>query len=326
MEFIELNDKKIWNDFVSRQKFSQFLQSWQWGEFHKNLGKKVWRFGVISGDSNQDEILASAQIIKYSLPIGQNYLYCPRGPILNKLDEEIFFKKAKEMAIQEKSIFFKFEPFEIKRREGLKIKKVKSFQPGNEWMLDLSKAEEILLAEMHQKTRYNLKIAEKKGVKIIRTAYDDNYFKKFWEVISNTYSRKNLKTHTMDYYKKILCLDDCVKLWTAEYKGETVTANLVSYFGDSVTYMHGGSNYKFRNLMAPYLLQWKTIKDAKNKGYKYYNFGGINDNESNEKSEWAGITKFKQGFGGFKVSYSGTYDLPIKDFKYLGYRFVRIFF
>ena len=75
MEIIEIKDKNKLNNFVSSQKYSQFLQAWQWGEFHKNLGAKVWRLGVKKGD----EILAVASLIKKSLPIGKSYFYCPRA-------------------------------------------------------------------------------------------------------------------------------------------------------------------------------------------------------------------------------------------------------
>ncbi|MFH0856747.1 MAG: peptidoglycan bridge formation glycyltransferase FemA/FemB family protein [bacterium] len=358
MQILEITDKKIWNDFIGAQECAQFLQSWEWGEFHKKMGRKVWRLAVVekiplypplqkgeregainrvSATGEGDNILIAAQIIKYELPFRQSYLYCPRGPQIVKSlkhalsfpngvkacpelaewvkSEGIFllYKNLKELARQEKSIFLRFEPMEENELKVIKSKvyKVKGVQPENEWILDLEKTEDELLKEMHQKTRYNIRLAEKNGVRI-RCADNDGAFEDFWRLISRTYSRKEIKTHTREYYKGILDIKDAVKLWIAEYKGKVIAGNIVSYFGDAAAYLHGGADYEARNLMSPYLLQWETIKDAKKNGCAYYDFGGI----SEVKDDWQGITKFKKGFGGFELTYGGTYDAPFKKARY----------
>ncbi|MFH1192241.1 MAG: peptidoglycan bridge formation glycyltransferase FemA/FemB family protein [bacterium] len=384
MQIIEIKNKEQWNDFIGVQKYAQFLQSWEWGKFHEKMGRKVWRLVVVDytnqrecesesarnkamidriptagGDViNDAEILMAAQIIKYDLPFGQSYLYCPRGAIVSQKSKvksqklwNIFLKKIKELAKQEKSIFFRFEPtisqkskaypefvkrvkklalsapkgqklwnIFFKKEENLfvdeniiikHLHKVRYVQPENEWALDMRKTEEEILKEMQQKTRYNIRLAEKKGAQI-RMANKGDDFNKFWNLISDTYNRKEIKTHSKEYYRGILETGDVVKLWLAEYQGKAVAANIISYFGDTATYMHGGADYEYRNIMPPYLLQWEAIKDAKSNGFSYYNFGGC----SETNSYWQGITRFKKGFGGFEINYSGTYEIGFKRFLY----------
>ncbi|MFH1187627.1 MAG: peptidoglycan bridge formation glycyltransferase FemA/FemB family protein [bacterium] len=342
MEIIEIKDKKIWNSLVGAHPFSQFLQSWEWGEFHKKMGRKVWRFAAgesnelnASIQSSQDGIkrLLAAQIIKYDLPFGQNYLYCPRGAVISQELEienqklwNLFFLKMDKMAREEGSIFLRIEPFGGSEIIKSKVCKAKDIQPKNEWLLDLTKSEDQIFKEMRQKTRYNIRLAEKNGI-IAISSNDKLSRNEFWRLISNTYSRKEIKTHSKQYYEGILGMAEGIKLWVAQCGGKTVAANILSYFGDSATYMHGGADYERRNLMATYLLQWEAIKDAKIRGYRYYNFGGVKAEQnikfpttSRIENNWAGITRFKKGFGGFELNYIGTYEMPVNKLKYFVYK------
>lgn len=106
-------------------------------------------------------------------------------------------------------------------------------------------------------------------------------------------------------------------LFIAEYQGKTIAANLVNFFGPTATYTHGGWDWEYRSLMAPHLLQWEQIKEAKNRGCKAYDFWGI------DKINWPGITRFKKGFGGKEVNYIGTFDLILKQAWYSAYILVK---
>ena len=89
----------------------------------------------------------------------------------------------------------------------------------------------------------------------------------------------------------------------AEYERQIIAANLVNFYGDTATYLHGSSSSKNRQVMAPHLLQWEQIKEAKNRGMKYYDFWGF------DEDKWPGVSRFKKGFGGEIVEYAGAYDL-----------------
>ena len=183
---------------------------------------------------------------------------------------------------------------------------------------------------MHQKTRYNLRLAEKKGV-TVREARNDE-FEVLWELMRNTCERDGFRLHGKEYYREMLKSDLgvvisdsdnsnhqslIIKLFFAEYEGKVIAANIIAFFGDTVTYVHGASADKYRNVMAPYLLQWHCIKTAKEQGYKYYDFYGIDENK------WPGVTRFKKGFGGEELQYPGTFDAVFGEGWYNMYKALR---
>jgi len=199
---------------------------------------------------------------------------------------------------------------------------------------------------MQQKTRYNIKLAAKKGVEIIEVSMngdskksfaedasdqidkaqnnftsDSNfelYFSEFLTLMKKTSNRDGFKIHSEAHYKNLLISSaGKIKLFFAQYQGQKIATGLFSFYGDKVIYLHGASDNEFRNFMAPYLLQFEIIKKAKGAGFKFYDFYGI------DAKKWPGVTRFKQGFGGFVYNYAGTYDLVFRPGLYLLYNFLR---
>lgn len=331
MEIQLLNQLQL-DNFVSSQPHAQFLQSWSWGEFQKNAGHRVWRFGVY--ENNQ--LMASAAIIEHRLPLKKSYLYCPRGPIINSrlTDEQqeevlkLILSKARDITIATQNaeeIFFRFEPIFAIRDSCLPAGTARfaiwptlSIQPPNTLILDLRLPTSDLLNNMHPKTRYNIHLAEKHGVKIIRTAN----FEKCWPLFKATGQRDRFNLHAKNYYQKMMELKE-MELWVAENnQGDIIAANLMSFFGDTATYLHGASDYQNRNLMAPHLLQWVLIQEAKNRSFKYYDFHGVAP-ENKPDHPWAGVTRFKMGFGGKVINYPGTFDFIYEKGWYKLYQFFR---
>jgi len=250
-------------------------------------------------------------------------------------------------------------------------------QPRQVFIIDISKPEEELLARMKSKTRYNIKLAQKRGVsvKVISnfqflsprltslwpaiskqkqaTSYKlqaTSYTDEFLRLVKITSRRNKIKSHSENYYRKMLetIPEKNLKLYVAEYQGKIITANLISFYGDIATYLHGASDNKYRNVMAPFLLQWQAMLDAKKAGHNKYDMGGIkmqkskiknqNDNvkyENIKKSQatnyklqttsWAGITRFKMGFSPETkpVEFPGSYDIVISPWRYWVYRFIQ---
>ena len=275
MQIITIADKEKLNNFVGSQVQSQFLQSWQWGEFQKEVSGKIWRIGVIEDDGR---LLASAKLVKKQLPMGRSYFYCGRGPVIGDIKRSAvimneLFKTIKDLATDEGAMFLRFEPVnEFKISDfNFSISKTIDVQPSQTIVLDLTKSEDEILKSMHQKTRYNIRLAEKKGVKIVEAGADR--FEEFWQLLVSTGDRDDFNLHGRSYYQAMLKMENSfVKLLFAEYKGKLLAGNLVVFFGDTVTYIHGGSSNKNREVMAPYALQWQTIKLAKKTGFKYYDF------------------------------------------------------
>ncbi len=319
MDAIKINNKKQLNDFAGSQKHSQFLQAWQWGEFQKTVSENVFRVGVEEGG----KLVAAATIIKKALPMGKKYFYCPRGPIVGKLQNptakqiiELLCDTIKQMAQEEDAMFLRFDPiFQITDYQ-LPITKTINIEPDQTMILNLEKSEAELLKGMHPKTRYNIKLAQKRGVKIVEAGSDR--FEEFWQLMCQTGERDNFRTHGISYYKEMLKTDNnFIKLFFAEYKGKAISSIIAAFFGDTATYAHGASSNDDRNIMAPYLLQWHCVKSAKELGHKYYDFYGIN------AKRWPGVTRFKKGFGGKEVDYPGTYDLVFDKNWYSIYKMVR---
>jgi len=313
MDKIDVKTKDELSNFLSKQPSSQFLQAWQWGEFHQNLGSKVRRLVVKKGDN----ILAAASLIKKSLPMGKSYFYCPRGPIIDfRLPIELLFDEIKELAKKENVMFMRFEPQAEVKSNKFRIIKTLDIQPSQTVILDLKNREDELLNAMHQKTRYNIRLAEKKGVEIVSASLDN--FDDFWKLMGETKERDNFRLHGIDYYQEMLKLDNnFIKLFFAKYQNKNIATAIVSWFGDTVTYMHGASSDSNRNVMASYLLQWEIAREAKAKGFKHYDFYGI------DGQKWPGVTRFKKGFSGKEVNYPGTFDLVFDSGWYNVYKMIR---
>jgi len=309
MKYQEITNKEEWDKKIGSQKMSQFLQSWEWSLFNKNLKSQILNLKI-----DEDYLF----VITKPLFLGFNYLYIPRTKVNLR---PTIYNALQELAKKEKAVFIRYDSGDQKTETLDSLFKmyhghrVKDVQPTKTWLLDLTKTEEQLLAEMHPKTRYNIRLAEKKGV-ICREGKIEE-FEQFWRLIKETYKRQGITTHTKDYYLKMLQTCDFVKLYFAEYDGKIIVANLVAFFGDTVTYVHGGSDNEYKNLMAPQLLQWYQIKLAKSLGFKYYDFHGIDENK------WPGITRFKKGFGGFDYEYAGCWDLVLNKPVYYCYEILR---
>lgn len=326
MRIINITEKKQLNDFVGNEKNSQFLQSWQWGEFQKQASGAVWRVGV----EENGILVASAKLVKKQLPIKKNYFYCGRGPIIAEnppagLKAEnilnFLFNGIEKIAKGEGAMFLRFEPACPKFKFAFsalnfQIFKTIDVQPSKTLILDLTKSEDEILKQMRQKTRYNIRLAEKKGVKIVEAGADR--FEEFWQLLSTTGDRDEFNLHGRSYYQAMLKMEsDFVKLSFAEYRRKALACSLVIFFGDTATYIHGGSSDENREVMAPYALQRHNIKLAKKSGCEYYDFHGI------DEKKWPGVTRFKAGFGGRIVEYPGTFDLVYDEGWYSIYKMVR---
>lgn len=337
MEVREITNQLELDNFIGSQPRSQFLQSWQWGEFQHQLPSRVLRLGVW----DNSELVGSAQIIERALPLGKKYWYIPRGPVVSSQLSVASFQSAFKQLLAEimvraekaGAMFAKIEPpielsskyiFE-KLMAGYHVRPAPFVQPSDAWYLDIAQPEEKLLSAMHPKTRYNIKLAERKGV-AVRTAGTINDFDEFWKLIETTSKRDRIKPHSRSYYRemdRILGHANFMKMYLAEYQGNVIAANLVVFFGDTATYLHGASSDASREVMAPHLLQWRQIKDAMSGGMKWYDFGGIAPATADSSHRWAGITRFKRGFGGTEINYIGAYDLIVDAFWYRLYKAVQ---
>lgn len=298
-----------WNDFILLYGGS-FLQSYEWGEFQKSVGRKIHR---LKND------LFEALISEINLPFKKKYFYCPRGPIffdsnisLEKLN--LFFADIKKIAKKDEIIFLRVDSEILVGEgaeslfEGVGFKKAfKDVQPRATVMINLEKSLEDILSAMHQKTRYNIKLSQKQELKfkLVEFKSEDflGGFERFWELMQKTTERDSFRSHPKEYYKKLLEFIPDSWLSLAEYKDKIVAANIIIFFGGTLTYLHGAADYEFRNLMAPHFLHWEQIIEAKKRRCIKYDFWGI------DEEKWPTLTRFKKSFGGEKIEYIGAWDL-----------------
>jgi len=319
MKLLELSDKKIINDFLKKtanEAGTEFLVSEEWADILRLEEENVKTFGVY----DNQELIAIFNLIKKDFKFTLVYYYLPRGPVfainlpLAKQTEawQLLISEFKKL----QGVFLRVEPKNI-LPSSIKTVSSINLQPKETLMLDLSLSEEELLKSFHSKTRYNIHLAEKKGV-IIGEGKTETDFNNFWSLMSETGQRDNFKVHNKKHYQLLATAKpDFIKLFIAKTDEQVIAAGLFSFYGDKVTYLHGASAYNSRQLMAPYLLQWQLIKIAKEQGYKYYDFYGI------DEVKWPGVTRFKVGFGGFKVTYAGTQDIILNPFIYNLYNILR---
>lgn len=329
MKVVEWNEHKSWNNFVASQKRSQFLESWEWGTLQEQEGRKVYRLALVA--DNEDRIEGVFILVRMPLFKKYGYFYTPRGPIFLTEDKDrwsMIVHKIEELAKKDNAVFWRFEPLEdLPGDIAVKIKEVLSIQPKNTLILDLKDSEEELLKKMHSKTRYNIKVAQKKEVKVkMISAIEEKDIEIFWNLLKETAGRDSFGLHDREHYKRLAYSAIEPKLYFAIWQEKAIAANLTLSFGDMSTYLHGASSSEFRNVMPAYLLQWEAVKEAKRRGYRYYDFWGINKLSADQRSDndykpdWEGITRFKKRFGGQEMNYPGTYELPLNTAMYGLYR------
>ncbi|MFH1405096.1 MAG: peptidoglycan bridge formation glycyltransferase FemA/FemB family protein [Patescibacteria group bacterium] len=330
--FKEIVDKNKWEEFVKKNApiSGAFLHSWDWGEFQSAYGKKVVRLGEFN---DEGQIQGVALLIQMQMPFGKYYWYCPRGPLFviarrPQADEVISLsEKIASLPLvarnDSRSIFLRLDPI-----TGIPTgaKKTNNVQPQDTLMLDLEKDEKELLARMHHKTRYNIRLAQRKEVEIDfpKHTFTDH----MWSIFQQTSKRGDgFGLHKKEYYEQMLksCNDKEPRafLATASYQKQIVAVNIMMDYNGVRTYLHGASSNEYRNIMAPYALHWALISDAKKNGIKAYDWWGVAPEGAVENHPWTGITKFKTGFGGKRISFVGTYDLVYDQKMYMLYKIVK---
>jgi len=327
MDFKIVDNQAVWDKFVAEQDNALFLQSYAWGEFQKKVGKRVWRVGMYENGLQ----ISTAQVIEHYLGLGWGYLYCPKGPIFKNGVENIEFKINEWVEFIKKNIanygdiFIKIEPLSGE----FTFIRTNSVQPANLWLTNLQKTEDEILQAMHQKTRYNIRLAEKKNLKFsFLNAVEKISTKEFedlWSLICQTSKRDKIKSHSKKYYQKMLEIPNSF-VGMVYFENKPLAAGIFLGFNATFTYAHGASSNEYRDLMAPYLLHWEMIRYANSRGYDKYDWGGINPEEVtdfNYKKSWGGISRFKKGFGGTLLKTSGTFDVVLNSRAYKVFQFIK---
>ncbi len=306
----EKKDQATFNDFVENHPLGTIHQLYEWGEFQAKSSNRDKFWTLVAEDKGK--IVGSALVVRHRLPFGKSWLYCPRGPLLdysNKAESGPLFAEIAEIAKKENAIFLRIDPPHLKgSAPDLKGARTAHahYQPESTLTIDLSPTEEEILKQMKSKGRYNIKVAQKHGVEIKESQDIEGFYK----IFQQTTQRDHFSGHSLQYYQNILNTlgSKRAKLYLATYKGTAVAGAVITYCAKTATYYFGASSNEHRNVMAPYLLHWKIMQDAKAAGYKEYDLFGIAPEEA-KNHRWAGVTQFKLKFGGARVNYADAQEI-----------------
>ena len=322
MEIREINNKENWESFLLKCNEKTFLDSWNWGEFQKREGERIWRFGIY----DNEQLISVALVIKVKARRG-TFLFVPHGPVTESKIEiqklgvlETLTNKLKEIAKQEKAHFIRIAPIWEKSEQNSDFFENLGFIPAPihihpevTWELDIRPSEQELLMNMRKTTRYLIRQAQKNAdIEIVKTQNIED-LKKFNEIYCSTAMRHKFTPFSLEYIQNQFSSfspDNQILMFLGKYKNEVVSSVIIVFWQNIGFYHHGASLSKYNKIPVSYLLQWEAIKEAKRRGGERYNFWGIAPDDS-KNHPWAGLSLFKKGFGGHRRDYVKTQDLPL---------------
>jgi len=313
-----------WEKFALRQE-GHLLQSWGWGELKGLFGWEADR--LAAWDEASKGLLGAAQVLTRRLPLG-SMAYVPKGPVADPKDRETWvrlLRMLRDWGRERGVTFLKMEPdgegehplAQLFEEEGFRISG-RAIQPPTTIIVSLEADEDEILKQMKPKTRYNIRLAERKGVTIREG--DEGDVSLFYRMMEETKDRDAFGIREEAYYReawRCFVPEDCARLFLAYYGDEPLAGLMAFAFGSRAYYLYGASSDRHRNLMPNHLLQWRAMLWARGRGCTSYDLWGIPD-EAGEHEEdmeevlgrgglW-GVYRFKRGFGGRVVRHSPSYD------------------
>jgi lipid II:glycine glycyltransferase (peptidoglycan interpeptide bridge formation enzyme) len=302
------------------------LQSGFWGVFKSRFGWRPYGFKV-----NGIPLLV---LVK---PVGGVAMaYIPHGPH-HPMEPEFLARLAAQLTehIQEPCVFLRFDlPWDVSETVTSAKSKLRKapvdVQPADTVVLDLRIGEEELLASMKSKTRYNIRLADRKGVSVysgrVDAAPGRDDLSEWYELHRETAVRDRIVVHSEEYYRSLFTLSweyegsaPEITLLLASHEDEVLCGMILVIFGKQALYLAGASSSKHRNLMATYALQWEAIRKALGSGCTRYDLFGIPPDDDPDHP-MHGLYRFKTGFGGTILHRAGCWDYPVMAIPYLGVR------
>ena len=290
------------------------LQSWQWGEFRKTTGLQIERLGFFENG----KLKKALQLSFHSVPIiGGAVGYLPKAdpPDPDQLSA------LRQVGKKYNSIFIKLEP-NLRQDQVAQLPAElipgKPVLPKYTFQIDLTQAEETLFARLATKTRYNVNLAHKKGVKI----YEDSSPKGlevYLDILKETTTRQEFYAHSPGYFRAMwekLQSSRMMRIFHAVYGNDVLVSWIVFIFNGMLYYPYGASRAIHREVMASNLMMWEMIKFGKQEKCHTFDLWGCLGPNPDPKNPWFGFHRFKSGYGGELVEFVGSYDYVLKPTQY----------
>lgn len=335
MQPIKIETPQQWNEIIERLPGAHILQSWQWGQIKSQYG---WEMQPYTWLDEQNQVFAAALVLKRQLAqkgLGAHFqvLYIPKGPVLDWNNPEhvsLVLDDLQSFTQQSSAIFLKIdpdlplgygEPGTDEAYEDLNGQKIRDEMIGRGWqfsdeqiqfrntvLLDLTQPEEALIAVMKQKTRYNIRLAERKGVSLRTGQLAD--LPALYEMYAKTALRDGFTIRSQDYYQTLwqtFIEAGMAEPIIAEFEGQPIAAVFIFHFAGVSRYLYGMSLEEQRDKMPNYLLQWEAIRRSKALGCHTYDMWGAPD-DFDESDALFGVYRFKKGFNGLLLRTIGAWD------------------
>jgi lipid II:glycine glycyltransferase (peptidoglycan interpeptide bridge formation enzyme) len=338
VQVISVQDPEIWDRALLCLPNPHILQSWSWGQFKARHG---WLSRPLLFQED-GQTVAAASVLQRKIPhLPVSILYVPRGPALNWMEAGLGARvigALEQLAQRLRVLFVKIDPdvyypgevpdFSPRPAGGQEIAHLleergwyfstEQIQFRNTVLLDLDQSEGELLAGMKQKTRYNVRLAARRGVKVqVIEGHDaerlPHALTVFYQLYAETAQRDGFVIRPEAYYRDAWATflkEGLAFLLLAEFEGEVVAGLMVWTFGPTAWYMYGASSERHRRQMPNYLLQWEAIRQARVAGSTLYDMWGAPDVLDESDPMW-GVVRFKLGLGGQLVRGLGAWDFPV---------------
>ncbi len=316
-------EKSLYNSAVHHP-----LQTWEWGDFRKKTGVQVERVGFFENGKIQKAL----QVFFHPLPnLGMTVGYFPKG----EMPDEEQLNTLRQLGKKHNAIFVKMEPniahlvsapsghYDISQfllKNGAQVGR--PLFTKYTFQLNLAPTEEELFAHLSSKTRYNVNLAAKKGVKIFENTTKAG-LEQYLQILKETTTRQGFYAHSPAYFQTmwdVLGQSGFFRIFEAVYQDQVLTSWVMFMFDGVLYYPYGASRNIHRDVMANNLMMWEMIKFGKRNGCRMFDMWGSLGPEPNEKDPWFGFHRFKKGFGGDLVEFLGTYDLVLNPPIYSVYK------
>ncbi len=312
-----------WDAFACAHPCGHFLQTWAWGALKEKFDWQPVRVALC----DDEQLVAGAQILFRKFPLGAMG-YIPKGPVIAP-DSPLWpewVDALQQVAREHNAFFLRMEPewesnLPVSNLQSLVANPSAAIQPQTTIHVDLRTSPDDILAQMKQKWRYNIRLAERKGITVRIGGEAD--LAEFYRLSQITVQRDQFAIHSDDYYRTAWQLfneRNSVALFIAEFNGNAVASIFVVAYGRMAIYLYGASSDEERNRMPNHLLQWRAMQWAKERGCEVYDLWGVpNVDErrtTNDERLPEGLLKFKEGFGGRVVQYAGAFDIVYNPLMY----------
>jgi len=323
------------------------IQSWIWGDFKENMGAVPERIGFFEDGklkSGIQIIFSKIPKTNYTVGIASKTLMPEfkhiealkeaakkHRAVFIKVEPDVFSPVQKDKSLEDASsetasleaalseVGFLEEPIEDKKKFLLKngAKNGKPFFEKYNFILDIDRTEEELLSSFHSKTRYNIRLAEKKGVSIIDKSTEEG-MEDYIRLMEETTKRQGFFNHNGEYFRQMFKIfpKDSLRIFEAVYKEEVLTAWILFKFNGKLYYPYGASGNNHRELMPNNLIMWKAIQYGKELNCSVFDLWGCLGPNPDTTDSWYGFHKFKAGYNPELVEYIGTFDFVYKPFMY----------